>query len=146
MVFTRKKAMVSLCNQALVIHNSSFVTIWVFIPDNGCFRWEQQLLGQKLRVFLCSELLWALESNKTLFCFSYHIWDFCFITTWFSSQYEFLSQRVFEFCNNLSFWVLSKRLRCHGRLLMQTIDLFFSIFLKFLCTNQLDFGLYKSFQ
>jgi hypothetical protein len=29
----------------------------VFIPDCGCFRLEQQLLGQKLRVFIYSELL-----------------------------------------------------------------------------------------
>ena len=31
--------------------------ILVFIPDCGCFRLDQQLLGQKLRVFVCSELL-----------------------------------------------------------------------------------------
>ena len=39
----------------------------IFIPDYGCFRLKQQHLGQKLRVFFCSELLWALESNETLF-------------------------------------------------------------------------------
>ena len=41
--------------------------ILIFIPDFGCFRLKQQLLRQKLRVFVCSELLSALESNKTLF-------------------------------------------------------------------------------
>ena len=29
----------------------------IFIPAYGCFRLEQQLLEQKLRVFVCSELL-----------------------------------------------------------------------------------------
>ena len=31
--------------------------ILVFIPDYGCFRLKQQLLGRKLIVFVCSELL-----------------------------------------------------------------------------------------
>ena len=29
----------------------------IFIPDYGCFRLEHQVLGQKLRVFVCIELL-----------------------------------------------------------------------------------------
>ena len=43
--------------------------ILIFIPDYGCFRLEQQLLGHKLRVLVCSELFWAFESNETLFPF-----------------------------------------------------------------------------
>ena len=43
--------------------------ILICIPDYGCFRWDQQLLGQKPRIFVCSELLWALESNETSFPF-----------------------------------------------------------------------------
>ena len=31
--------------------------ILIFIPDYGCFRLEQHLWGQKLRVFVCSEVL-----------------------------------------------------------------------------------------
>ena len=31
--------------------------ILIFIPGYGSFRLEQQLMGQKLRVFVCSELL-----------------------------------------------------------------------------------------
>ena len=40
------------------------------IPDFGRFRLEQQHLEQKLRVFVSSELLWALELYKTLVPFS----------------------------------------------------------------------------
>ena len=39
----------------------------IYLFQTGCFRFEQQLREQKLRVFVCSELLWALDSNKTLF-------------------------------------------------------------------------------
>ena len=41
--------------------------ILIFNPDYGCFRLEQQILGQKLRVFVCSKLLEAFDSNETLF-------------------------------------------------------------------------------
>ena len=43
--------------------------ILVFISDFRCFRLEQQHLGQKLRVFVCSEILWALELYKSSFPF-----------------------------------------------------------------------------
>ena len=45
--------------------------ILIFIPDYGCFILEQQVLGKKRRVFVCSELFWALESNETLFPFEF---------------------------------------------------------------------------
>ena len=39
------------------LHPHIYSRLWLF----------QQLLGQKLRVFICSELLWVLESNETHF-------------------------------------------------------------------------------
>jgi hypothetical protein len=41
----------------------------LYLFQTGCFRLEQQHLAQKLRVFVCSELLWALELYKTVFPF-----------------------------------------------------------------------------
>ena len=43
--------------------------IVIFIPDYCCFIFAELLLGPKLRVFVCSELFCALESNKILFPF-----------------------------------------------------------------------------
>ena len=42
---------------SLVPTGEAQACILIFIPDYGCFRLEQQLLGQKLRVFVCSELI-----------------------------------------------------------------------------------------
>ena len=41
--------------------------IFIFIPVHYSFRLAEQLLGQKLMVFVCSEFVCALESNKTVF-------------------------------------------------------------------------------
>ena len=40
--------------------------ILIFIPDYGSFRLEQQLLGQKLGVFVCSELLLSLGFQQNI--------------------------------------------------------------------------------
>ena len=41
----------------------------LYLFQTHCFRWKQLLLGQKQGVFVCSELLWALELNETSFPF-----------------------------------------------------------------------------